>query len=158
MAEHCLKQRAARSPVAIGEWMDGLELGMRERGMRENRQIVSLDELQEISNRVGDTIAMRRNEKREVCPRLPPPIQTCSGRQRPALTIARADAVRFSMRELAAASLHRRTAEQWAISPPMRSSKRASSADASPTLAASSPGRLRVTSTILGGIAAWYGP
>jgi hypothetical protein len=69
VAEHCLNQGAARSPVAIGEWMDGLELRMRQRGMRKNWQIVSLDELHEISDRVGDTIVMRRNEKREVLQR-----------------------------------------------------------------------------------------
>jgi len=71
MAEHCLNQRAACSPVAIGEGMDGLELGVRERSVCKNWKIGSLDKHHEIFDRVGDTIVMWRNEQREVRPQVP---------------------------------------------------------------------------------------
>jgi hypothetical protein len=70
VAEHCLNQGAARAAVTVSERMDGLELSVRQRGMRENGQVVSVDEPHQVGDRFGDAIMMWRYEKRVVWPQI----------------------------------------------------------------------------------------
>jgi hypothetical protein len=71
-----------------------------------------------------------------------------------ASAMARADAVKFSIWELAADSDLRSTAAKGAISPPIEESKRAISVEASSARAVTSDGNHGVRSATCGGMAA----
>ncbi len=75
-----------------------------------------------------------------------------------ASAMARAEAVRFSICELAAASDRSSSAANGAISPPICSSNRATSVAASSTEASVDPVNVRLWSAMRGTTAAEYGP
>ena len=58
-AQDHLDERSAGSPVAIHEWMDGLKLSMRDRGLRQCWQPGSVAEVDEVSQQAPDELRRR---------------------------------------------------------------------------------------------------
>ena len=66
-----MHQCSSGTSVPVREGMDGFELGVRQRGVCKNRQIISFDELDQIIDRLGNTVVMWWNEERQVRPQVP---------------------------------------------------------------------------------------
>ncbi len=59
-----MDDRPAGSPTAVDERMDRLELGMRDRGLREDRYVVAVDELHQVLDSGRNSLVDWRHELR----------------------------------------------------------------------------------------------
>ncbi len=60
--QHRVYQRPAGTAVPVGERVDRLELGVRDRGLAQRRQIGPADEPRQVVHQSGDVTVVRRNE------------------------------------------------------------------------------------------------
>ena len=66
VAQLCVHEGTAVSSVSIGERMDGLELGVGDGGLGQNRYVVAIDEREQVVDRTRDVVVARRDEQRVV--------------------------------------------------------------------------------------------
>lgn len=58
-AEDDVDQGAPGAPVSVGEWVDGLELGVGDRGLHERRVLVPVDVVREVLEELPDELGRR---------------------------------------------------------------------------------------------------
>jgi hypothetical protein len=56
-------QSAASAPVSVGEGVDGLELGVGDRGLHERRVLISVDVDREVFEELPDELGRRWDER-----------------------------------------------------------------------------------------------
>ena len=62
-AQHCVDEGSAGAAVPVREGMDGLKLGMGDRGLAEQWEVRPLGERDEIGHQGGHMVGMRRDER-----------------------------------------------------------------------------------------------
>ena len=76
MTQHQGDQQAPHPAIAVQEWVDGLELRVREARPQEHRQpgILLVEESFQIGHAVGNRVGRRRDESRRSGPPAPDPV------------------------------------------------------------------------------------